>query len=132
MDNIDLNIDNYDLYDILSLFKLDIDFGSNELKQSYKMTLMTHPDKSHLDKKYFLFFSQAFKILKQIYDFNINANKCVRLVNDDSFLDDKEHKLLIEKIKSKPNFNKWFNEMFEKMNINDDEQNRRISRMAFI
>ena len=35
-----------------------------------------HPDKSHLDSKYFLFFSKAYKRLYSIYDFqNKSSNK---------------------------------------------------------
>ena len=30
---------------------------------------MSHPDKSHLDKKYFLFFSSAFKLVYSIYQY---------------------------------------------------------------
>ena len=66
METIDLDIDNYDLDDILQLFHLNIHFDETGLKQAYKITLMTHPDKSKLDKKYFLFFSSIFKILDNI------------------------------------------------------------------
>ena len=50
-----LNIDNYELVDLLALFKLDFDFNEQDLKQVKKTVLQTHPDKSQLDKKYFLF-----------------------------------------------------------------------------
>ena len=122
MENIDLDIDNYDLDDILQLFHLNIHFDEAGLKQAYKITLMTHPDKSNLDKKYFLFFSNIFKILKQVHDFNHTKNKCARLVHDDSFLKNEEQALLAEKIRNKPHFNKWFNDMFEKIKIQDCEQ----------
>ena len=34
MENVDLNIDNYDYEDILNLFSLDQDFGENGLKNA--------------------------------------------------------------------------------------------------
>ena len=56
-DSLDLNLDNYELADLLELFKLDYDFGHDDLKQAKRMVLQTHPDKSKLPKEYFLFFS---------------------------------------------------------------------------
>ena len=51
-DNIDLNIENYDLSDLLNLFKLDYNFGENELKRSKKQVMLTHPDIS-ICRRYF-------------------------------------------------------------------------------
>ena len=59
MEHIDLDIDNYSLDDILNLFKLSHSFTKDDLKQAKKQVLKTHPDKSNLDKKYFLFFTKA-------------------------------------------------------------------------
>ena len=53
--NLDLDINNYDLNDILNLFKLEIDFDENDLKQAKKIVLQTHPDKSRLPSNYFIF-----------------------------------------------------------------------------
>ena len=50
--NIDLNINNYDLKDLLNLFQLDYNFTKDELKKAKKVVLKTHPDKSGLDKDY--------------------------------------------------------------------------------
>ena len=66
MEVLDLNIDNYEYEDILKLFDLDLNFGESEIKRAKKKVLMMHPDKSGLDKKYFLFFSSAFKILHSV------------------------------------------------------------------
>tara|TARA_B100000780_G_scaffold131660_1_gene92314 strand:- start:158 stop:424 length:267 start_codon:yes stop_codon:yes gene_type:complete len=54
--NMDLNIDNYDFDDILTLFKLPYHYSEKDLKATKKKVLRTHPDKSGLDKDYFLFF----------------------------------------------------------------------------
>ena len=45
METLDLDIENYDLEDILNLFKLDYHFTENNLKDAYRIVLKTHPDK---------------------------------------------------------------------------------------
>ena len=51
---LDMNIDNYELQDLLDLFHLDYNFNEEDLKKTKKTVLMTHPDKSNLSKEYFL------------------------------------------------------------------------------
>ena len=58
MEKLDLNIHNYDLNDLINLFRLPFHFKEEHLKEAKKIVLKTHPDKSGLDKEYFLFFSQ--------------------------------------------------------------------------
>jgi hypothetical protein len=67
MESLDLNIDNYNLSDILSLFHLPTLFNEDDLKRAKLAVLKTHPDKSQLPKEYFLFFTKAYRILHQIY-----------------------------------------------------------------
>lgn len=67
MESLDLNIDNYNLSDILSLFHLPTLFNEEDLKRAKLAVLKTHPDKSQLPKEYFLFFTKAYRILHQIY-----------------------------------------------------------------
>ena len=50
-----LDIHMYSLKDILDLFDLDYDINIDDLKRAKKKVLMTHPDKSRLDAKYFYF-----------------------------------------------------------------------------
>ena len=59
---VDLDINHYDLESLVGLFKIPMQFGEKDLKSAKKIVLSTHPDKSRLDKKYFLFFSKAYKI----------------------------------------------------------------------
>ena len=79
--DVDLNIENYNLDDLLNLFKLKYEFTEKDLKNVKKQVLKTHPDKSGLDKKYFLFFTKAYKMIMQIYyfrgkkDFDAEFNK---------------------------------------------------------
>jgi len=67
MESLDLNIDNYNLSDILSLFNIPTLFNEADLKRAKLAVLKTHPDKCDLPKEYFLFFTKAYRILHQIY-----------------------------------------------------------------
>jgi hypothetical protein len=69
MDKLDLNIEHYELEDILNLFKVPLDLDANHLKEAKKMVLKTHPDKSGLPPTYFLFFSRAYKVIYEINHF---------------------------------------------------------------
>ena len=56
MESFDLNINNYDLNDLLNLFNIPFDFDNSHLKTCKRRVHMSHPDKSGLDKDYYLFF----------------------------------------------------------------------------
>lgn len=133
--DLDLDLDNYSLNDILDLFNLNTNFTAVELKEAYKQVLYTHPDKSNLDKKYFLFFSKAFKILKQIYDYTTKYNNsCVSTSNDynntlqesitERNVEQKEKHIyeLLNKFDDTKQFNSWFNEHFEKVRLYNPEK----------
>ena len=66
---IDLELDNYNLQDLLTLFNLSNNFDQVDLKQAKRCVLQLHPDKSGLDKEYFLFYCKAFRMIKNIHDF---------------------------------------------------------------
>jgi hypothetical protein len=119
MNNIDLNIDNYELKDLLELFNLPYDFNEDDLKKTKKMVLKTHPDKSKLEKEYFLFFTAAFKIIVSIYEFRTRSNKQTS-TEYLGFEEDPEKKLLMKNLSKKNNFNKIFNELFEKHKVTDN------------
>jgi len=122
MENLDLNIHNYELNDLLNLFKIPFQFGENELKQAKKIVLMTHPDKSGLDKEYFLFFSKAYKYLLKIYQLRQSSTTTNTEYNKDDMWEN-EHKILIDgqiKNMSQTEYSSWFNKTFEKMKISDD------------
>lgn len=129
MENLDLDIANYSIEEILSLFNLSYNFDEIGLKAAYKQTLMTHPDKSGLDKSYFLFFSKAFKKLKYIFDYRTTrSNSCTRetnysdLISNSDYNDKHKENKLKEKIKHTNDFNEKFNKLFDKVRIYDDEQ----------
>jgi hypothetical protein len=122
METIDLDINNYELKDILSLFKLQDDFNENDLKKAKQIVLKMHPDKSKLDAKYFLFFSRAYKTLYSIYNYkNKSSSKKINDYRKYDINDYKEKNDALndffdknEKFKNPNDFNKWFNKQFEK------------------
>ena len=116
---IDLNIENYELADLLALFKLDFEFDAEDLKRVKKTVMQTHPDKSALDKTYFLFFSAAYKIIFSVYEFRHKSSK--QQSTEYTVEKDEAKELLLKDLQKKPNFNKIFNELFEKHRIKDDE-----------
>ncbi len=127
MDSIDLDIDNYELNDILNLFKIPSNFTELDLKNCKRQVLMTHPDKSKLSKEYFLFFSKAYKILYEIYIFKENSNK--ESIEDYNNIIEKEEspsksrKDSIKTFISSEGFNKEFNKLFEKNNVKSEHDN---------
>jgi len=130
MENLDLNIDNYEYEDILNLFNIKYNFGENDMKNAKKKVLMMHPDKSGLDKKYFLFFSSAYKILYSIYQFREKANESekvdIKFQNTEYIAEKDEYNEEIIKSLQKKNkfkskeFNKWFNDLFEKVKLENE------------
>ena len=131
---VDLNIDNYQLDDVLNLFRIPVDFNETDLKRAKQIVLKTHPDKSNLDPEYFRFYSKAYKMLYTIWEFRKrgdidNDNKNTEYSND---IADEEKRVLLDKFfetnsKLKSNkskdFNKWFNEQFDKNKLyNEGEQ----------
>ena len=130
MENLDLNIDNYEYEDILNLFNIKYDFRENDMKNAKKKVLMMHPDKSGLDKKYFLFFSSAYKILYSIYQFREKANESekvdIKFQNIEYIAEKDEYNEEIIKSLQKKNkfkskeFNKWFNDLFEKVKLENE------------
>ena len=122
MDDFDLDIDNYQLEDILNLFHLDYKFDRDSMKKAKAMALKTHPDKSGLSKDFFLFFMKAYKMLEAIYEYRYKKEQCAK--NQKYKADvDTENKQLLKKLdgKSAKEFNKWFNEMFEKVRVKDED-----------
>jgi hypothetical protein len=124
MDNIDLNIDNYNLQELLSLFSISENFSEKDMKEAKKIVLKTHPDKSGLDPKYFLFFSKAYKIIYGIFEFReTNKKDHSKYKTLDNPENDEIIKNALASNTVKKDFNKWFNELFEKSKIEDEYNN---------
>ena len=121
MENLDLNLNNYNFDELRDLFGLTDEFNMTGLKRAYKMVLMTHPDKSGLDKEYFLFFSKAYKLIKSVYDYTHKEESCAKRtayqVNQET---DESIRNVLESVDRKK-FNKKFNELFERIKMEDEE-----------
>ena len=71
MDIHNLDISMYSFKEVLELFNINSDEPTvQDVKNAKKTVLMTHPDKSKLDSKYFLFFKKAFDVLYNYYQNN--------------------------------------------------------------
>ena len=132
----DLNIENYDLNDILNLFKMPKNFVEDDVKAAKKIVLKTHPDKSGLHPDYFRFYSQAYKKIYFIWKFKSSTNEnnsktydeVVEEHSDKSLYLSEDKKDILNgflssnKMEKGKNFNKWFNEQFEKNKIQSEEE----------
>ena len=127
---VDLDISNYNLEDILRLFQVPENFNEADLKRAKQQVLRIHPDKSRLDPKYFLFYSKAYKTLYSIWEFNNKKTK--KTMNTEEYIpldtSEENKKKALETffdqnktLRDANNFNKWFNEQFEKQKVKADE-----------
>ena len=125
----DLDINNYEYDDILKLFNISNNFNEEDLKKAKKQVLLSHPDKSGLDKSYFLFFSSAYKTLFNLYNFRMKHSSLTNPDNyNDNYISEKDdlNEELLHKFKSNKSskeFNIWFNEQFENFKIETDYDN---------
>lgn len=134
MDNLDLEINNYDVDELLNLFNLDKDFNEKQLKGARAIVLKLHPDKSKLHPKYFLFYSKAYKTVCDIWKFRMKSEREITqedtvYITDTGDVDVEERKTLLKKmfnenqeLKKAANFNEWFNKEFEKAKIHDETE----------
>jgi hypothetical protein len=123
--DLDLDVRNYELRDILNLFNMPSVFTESHMREA-KMTVMrTHPDKSGLDKAYFLFFSKAYKILHEVYQVRAGLSRQKDAKYDDVKEDiDARRNANSDKLKrmNADEFNRWFNQTFEQNKLCDEEQ----------
>jgi hypothetical protein len=123
--DLDLDIRNYELRDILNLFKLPSVFTEEHMREAKLMVMRTHPDKSGLDKEYFLFFSKAYKILHEVYQVRAGLSRQKDAKYDDVKEDiDARRNANADKLKrmNADEFNRWFNQTFEQNRLHDEEQ----------
>ena len=72
MNDFNLNLDDYELQDILNLFSIELPITFEDLKQAKKTVLKLHPDKSQLPSQFFIFYGEALKVLVHLYSLAIN------------------------------------------------------------
>jgi curved DNA-binding protein CbpA len=127
-EKLDLNVDSYSREDLFTLFGLNnTSLTEDIMKECKKTVLKTHPDKSRLDEKYFIFFSKAYKKLLGIYEFQ-NKTNTKKTVDKNEYFDSENVEILDnffdkqKKIKDPKNFNKWFNSQFDKHKLEDPQE----------
>jgi hypothetical protein len=123
--NFDLNIDNYSMNDIFHLFSIQGELlDENVMKGAKKFVLKTHPDKSNLDPKYFLFYSAAYKKLYSIFEFQNKSTR--KKIDQEDYINESNNKILDnvftknEALKDPKNFNQWFNQKFDQYKTEDE------------
>ena len=123
--DLDLDIRNYELRDILNLFNMPSIFTEGHMREAKLTVMHTHPDKSGLDKEYFLFFSKAYKILHEVYQVRAGLSRQKDAKYDDVKEDiDARRNTNSDKMKrmNAGEFNRWFNQTFEQNKLCDEEQ----------
>jgi len=128
MEKLDLDINNYDLNDIINLFGISKRITDEDLKIAKNKMLKTHPDKSGLDPIFFTFYNKAYKILYQVWEFNQKGNTKKSDYSHDDF-DTQKQELLNKwmkdnKFENKKSFNEWFNKEFDNAHIYNDKERK--------
>jgi hypothetical protein len=130
-DELDLHIDNYSLEEIFALFHIPLySLDERTMREAKTKVLKSHPDKSKLDPKYFLFYSSAYKKLYALYEFQ---NKTAKKSNTETIYqlredDANENANLLDSffekkgLKDSRSFHTWFNETFEKHKQEEEEE----------
>lgn len=139
MSELDLNLDNYSLNDLFNLFNINDEILDDDvMKNAKNITLKMHPDKSHLDPKFFIFFRKAYNRLTEIYEFqnkavkkqqtNVNATTIKHTYDTSNDLFGEDNRQILNELKNKKqfkntgDFNGWFNENFEKFRVDDPNE----------
>ena len=112
----DLNVDNYSLDDLLALFKLTPTFSKEEFVAAKRIVLATHPDKSGLDKEYFLFFAKAYKLLHNVHKIKHAVSTSYEPASNDA------NRELARQFSETENFSTEFNSLFEKHYVASEEE----------
>lgn len=131
-DNVNLDINSYKMSDLFSLFGITSvnELDEQTMKQCKKIVLKTHPDKSGLDEKYFIFFSVAYKKILGIYEFQNKSKPASNAETEYNKLTDRDKNKLLDNFfdknkdyKNKTEFNNWFNRQFNKYKLEDPNEN---------
>ena len=124
METIDLDINNYDLNDIINLFGITNSITDTELKNAKNKMLKIHPDKSGLHPKFFRFYNEAYKMLYLIWEFKQKGNTKNSEYSYQEF-DLHKNEMLNKWIKENnfenKTFNDWFNKEFDNYYIKEEK-----------
>lgn len=116
----DLNIEHYTFEDLLHLFDLEPNFSFHDLKQAYKIVYKAHPDKSGLNKEYFIFLRSAVEMLRNVKEMVEKEEICVQPTEYfPQNSNDGDKQTIVDQIHanySNPDdFQQWFNKQFEQV-----------------
>jgi hypothetical protein len=132
-DAVDLNIDNYNLDEILALFELSHDFKFEDLKQAFiNYVAPLHPDKSGLASDYFIFYRKAYGVLINLHKTRTNKAYADKMDSKDyaKYADkyknefkeqEEQNRSYAETLMKSDNFNDTFNKLFED-NVKKNEE----------
>jgi curved DNA-binding protein CbpA len=127
-EKLDLNVDSYSREELFKLFGLkNMSLSEEIMKECKKTVLKTHPDKSRLDEKYFIFFGKAYKKLLGIYEFQ-NKIQIKKTTDTNEYFDSDNANILNnvfeqkKDLKDPKKFNSWFNEQFDKHKLEDPNE----------
>ena len=79
--NHNLDINSYNLEELLGLFDLQYELNMEDMKRAKKKVLMLHPDKSRMDAKYFLFYKKAYEMIYQFFTHQQKQPECNKRSN---------------------------------------------------
>jgi len=122
-----LDISKYTFDEVLELFDMNYNMNGDDMKRAKKKVLMSHPDKSRLDQKYFLFYKKAYELVVNYYNEKIKhedrserkSTAYTPLENRD--VGQEQVTGIIGKMKKK-DFNATFNDLFEtNMSVKPDD-----------
>jgi hypothetical protein len=130
---VDLNIDNYNLDEVLALFELSQDFKFEDLKRAFvNYVAPLHPDKSGLSSEYFIFYRKAYGVLINLYKMRTNKvysdkmdardyEKYAEKYKNEFKEQEEQNRSYAETLMKSDNFNETFNQLFED-NVKKNEE----------
>lgn len=129
--SVDLNIKNYNFFEVLELFgiKPNRAITEQDIKNGKLLVLSMHPDKSKLSPMYFIFYKKAFECIIEFYQTQSTVRSQKLSYDNNSDSDHTNHiKAHLSKINPEK-FNVMFNKLYEENNkINVDSQNHWFKR----
>jgi hypothetical protein len=122
-----LDISKYSFDEILDLFEMNYNMNAEDMKRAKRKVLMTHPDKSRLDPKYFLFYKKAYEFVVNYYNEKVKHEHRSDRKNtaytplENKDVGQEQVSGIIGKM-NKKDFNTTFNDLFEtNMAVKPDE-----------
>lgn len=124
-DNLDLDINNYNYYEILDVLNLTLNFDESDLRKTKKFIIQLHPDKSNISSKIFIFYSELYNLVYKVWKISKNNTKDLSILINDRINQETERETInkdtIERFKNDKNFNKNFNELFTSIYVKKDD-----------